>query len=167
MKIETVGTVGISKVSRMIKDIVAEALVKGNLPEDLKFNVKDLSATIVFKVDGKDQIIEVEHDGIKEPFIVKVPVDAKGNIIKTVDNSEKSFMDDYSRSVVKGEKMKYGSEEIVSEYDDKELTLINTITHEDRVQREYTHKTTGTKIFRYFVKGKLIGEVTGKDPVVE
>ena len=166
MRIELVGTVATSKVNKVIKDIVSEVLEKAELPQDVKYKVKDLTCNIAFMIDGQEQALTVEHDGVPEMFTIKTALDKKGNIEKSVNNSKASFLDNYTRATLKGEEIDYSKmEEITSPYTANELEELSVLAVEDKKEIVYRHIEKNIYILRYYVGERLMGELeTNKIP---
>lgn len=163
MRIETVGSVANTKVNTVIKNVVAEVMEKAKLPEGTKFRVRDFSCNIGLMMDGVEQALTVTHDGITEMLVVKVALDEKGNITKSVNNTKESFLDEYTRASLKGEQIDYSNAEtIVSEYDEKDLELLSTLAVDDKAELVYKHLPSNVYVLRYFVGNRLIGELTTK-----
>ena len=160
MRIETVGTVSLSKVNTVIKDVVKDVIERAELPKDVKFKVRDLSCQIAFMIDGQEQALTVNHDGIQEIFTVKTALDKKGNIEKAVNNSKASFLDNYTRASIKGEEIDYSNTpEIVSPYGENELELLSILSVEDKAEKVYRHLTKNIYVLRYYIGNKLVGEL--------
>lgn len=163
MRIETVGTLPTSRVNGVIKDIVKEVLSKTEFPSDIKYKVKNVSCDIVFMCEGKEQVLTVNHGGLDEMFTVKCALDNKYNIIKQVNNSEKSFIDEYVRRTVSGTNDTVEYEEIKSEYSEGELEYITELSEDGKKEVTYKLKGKDKYVLRYYVYDKLVGELTTKE----
>lgn len=162
MRIETLGTIAVSKTNTVIKEIVADIMERANIPQNTKFKVKDLSCNISFMVDGVENGLTVTHNGNQEMFTVMAKIDSKGNVEKAVNNEKESFIDDYTKSVITGEEKEY-KEFIKSEYDAKDLVFVNELCVEDKKEVVYKHEGLNTYVLQYFVGDKLVGECTTKE----
>lgn len=160
MRIETIGTVASTKANSLIKEVVTEVLEKANLPKGTKYKIRDLSCMVVFMVDGEEKALTVNHGGLDELFTVKTALDKKGKIDRTVNNSKASFLDDYTRSVMKGEEMDYSQiKTIASEYDDNELELLSTLEVDGKAEKVYRHIEKDIYVLRYYLNDMLVGEL--------
>ncbi|HBF7594819.1 TPA: hypothetical protein KOX39_003434 [Clostridioides difficile] len=157
MRIQTKGKTSITKVSKLIKDIVAETLAKANLDTDVKFKLEDFACDIVFNIDGIDQKITVNHNGLDEVFTMAVALDKKGNIDRTVDNAERSFIDPYVRQEMTGEAMVF--ETIESEYTPEQLKTLDVNEHLG--VKEVISEIIGTDkhLVQYYKDNNLVGEL--------
>lgn len=157
MRIQTKGKTSITKVSKLIKEIVTETLAKANLDADVKFKIEDFACDIVFNIDGQEQKMTVNHNGLDEIFTMGVNLDNKGNIDRTADNLEKSFIDPYVRQEMTGQAHVF--ETIESAYNDDELEHLDT--NEAMGVQEIMYKLKGTDkhIVRYYKDSNLVGEL--------
>lgn len=160
MKIETIGTVASTKANSLIKEVVTEVLEKANLPKDTKYKIRDLSCMVVFMVDGEEKALTVNHGGLDELFTVKTALDKKGKIDKSVNNSKTSFLDNYTRSVMKGEEMDYSQiKPINSEYADKDLEPLSVLEVDGKAEKVYRHLEKNIYVLRYYLNDMLVGEM--------
>ncbi len=157
MKIRIEGQQSVNKLGANIKEIIKKVQEKTGL-DDLTCKIECAEVTVVFVKDKEPQYLTVNHDGVNEIFTVACMVDKKGNIEKAVDNEEKSFLDEYTRALAKGEVKEYPV--IESKYDDSELEEKAVTDGGDMREVAYTHKETGDTVIRYYKNGELIGELT-------
>lgn len=157
MRIQTKGKTSITKVSKLIKEIVTETLAKANLDTEIKFKIEDFACDIVFNIDGQEQKMTVNHNGLDEIFTMGVNLDAKGNIDKTADNLDRSFIDPYVRQEMTGEPISF--EIIESVYNDDELEHLATNEGMGVQEIMYRLKGTDKQIVRYYKDSNLIGEL--------
>ena len=149
------GETSISKMSSIIKEVVTDIQGKASL-EGASFKIKDAEVGIIFNVNGSMNGIQVQHDGVDELFKVVVELDDKGNIKKSIDNSQKSFMDEYTRAVAKGEEKSYKT--MKSVYDNEDLDLVDVEDGGDIKKKTFKQISTGDMVIRYYKDGKLVGE---------
>ncbi|WP_304427674.1 hypothetical protein [Romboutsia ilealis] len=161
MRIQTKGTTGLSKVNGMIKEIVTGILEKAELDTKTPFKIQDFTCDIVFDIEGKEQKMTVNHDGLDEVFTVAIKLDKKGNIDYSVDNTEKSFIDDYVRSEMTGQEIKY--ERIESMYNDTDLEYLESNEIGDIQEKIYKLKDSSNNVVRYYKCKDLVGEVELKN----
>ena len=161
MRIQTKGTTGLSKVNGIVKEIVTGILEKAELDTKTPFKIQDFTCDIVFKINGEEQKMTVNHGGLDEIFTVGVKLDKKGNIDYSVDNAEKSFIDDYVRAEMTGQELKY--EKIVSMYDDNDLEYLETNEVGDVQEKMYKLKGTLNQVVRYYKGMDLVGEMELKN----
>lgn len=157
MRIQTKGITTLSKVQKLIKEIVNETLIKANIDPDIKFKIEDFSCDVVFIVDGKDQKITVNHDGLPEIFTMGIKLDSKGNVDMSTDNSKKSFIDDYVRQEMTGQVKEYQT--IESMYSDTDLEELQTTQFGDVMETTYEIVGTDEHLVRYYKNDNLIGEL--------
>lgn len=161
MKIILDGKTTLTKLPKILKEIIAEVQAKtgiGNAP--VKLERAELNIT--FKVNGEEQYLTVNHDGIPELFTVAVKLDDKGNIEKAVHNENESFLDEHTRAMAKGEIKEY--EEIETSFDDEFLEEVRVNDGGDIQEIIYRHTMTGGMVVRYYKNGKLVGEAGLETP---
>lgn len=152
------GEMTLNKLSKAIKEVAADIQKRAGLNPDTNLKVKDCQIGVIFEVNGEMKYLNVEHEGIKEIFQVNVNLDKKGNIIKKLDNEEKSFQDEYTRNVLKGLKDP-SYKEIKSVYSSKDLTFIKEINGGDLIQKTFKHDKTNETVVQYYRNNKLVGEM--------
>lgn len=155
------GETSLSKLPELIKEITKDIQERAGIPAS-KFKVKDAQVGLVFKVGNEMKYMAVEHDGVAEIFQVNVQLDEKGNIKKTVDNEEESFVDEYSKAVAKGLESPV-VEEIESVYDSEELVEVARDDAGDLVAIYFEHIETKETVVQYFRNGILVAEMGYKD----
>lgn len=161
MKIKIEGNQSINKLGANIKNIVKDIQERAGA-ENLPFKIESAEITLVFMVNGEAQYLTVNHEGVNEIFTVACEVDKRGNVIKAVDNESRSFLDDYTRAVAKGEVKEYPV--IESCYKDEELDKQAETDGGDMKEVAYIHRPTGATVLRYYKNGELIGEVATAEP---
>lgn len=157
MRLQTKGKTSVNKVTKIIKEVVAETLTKANIVDELKYKVENFSCDIVFIVDGAEQKITVKHNGLDEIFTVGVALDNKGNITKTADNEKESYVDKYTASEITGQPMEL--ESICSQYAEDEVEEISRVTEGGAAEVTYKIKATDETLIRYYKDDKLVGEI--------
>lgn len=157
MIIKLHGETTVNKLTKIIKEVVTDIQKRAGLEEN-KFTLKDVELGVLFNVNGEKMMLSSEIDGVSEPFAVHVELDEKGNIKRTVDNEEESFLDDYSRAIAKGLESPT-TEPIESTFNDGDLVEYDAESGGDLVALHYRHKTeAGLFVIRYFRNGILVGE---------
>lgn len=156
MKIILEGKTTLTKLPKVLKEVLTEVKEKTGLV-DAPVKLDRAELVFTFKVNGEEQYATVDHEGIKELFTVAVKLDEKGNIEKSVNNENESFLDEYTRATAKGETKEY--EIIQSEYSDTELETIRVNDGGDIQEIIYRHIETGDTVVRYIKNGNLVGEV--------
>lgn len=151
------GETSLNKLPKIIKEIVSDIQNRAGI-EDAKFNLKDVELGILFNINAKKMMLSSEIDGVVEPFVVHVELDEKGNIKRTKDNEEETFLDDYSRAMAKGESSPTTAE-IESVYNDEDLIEYDSESGGDLIALHYKHKLEeGLFVIRYYRNGVLVGE---------
>ena len=103
-------------------------------------------------------MLSSEVYGVIEPFVVHVELDEKGNVKRTKDNEEESFLDDYSRAIAKGLESPT-IQEIMSVYNDEDLDCFDSESGGDLVAYHYKHRIEkDLKVIRYYRNVVLVGE---------
>lgn len=155
------GETSLSKLPELVKEVTKDIQERAGIPAS-KFKIKDAQIGVVFKVGSEMKYMAVEHDGVAEIFQVQVQLDDKGNIKKTVDNEEESFVDEYTRAVAKGLESPV-TEEIESVYNLEELEEVARDDAGDLVAVYYNHKETTERVVQYFRNGVLVAEMGYKN----
>lgn len=157
MIIKIHGETSVNKLPTIIRDITADIQNRAGL-EGKKFNLKDAEIGVLFNVNGEKMMLSSEVDGVIEPFVVHVELDEKGNVKRTKDNEEESFLDDYSRAIAKGLESPT-IQEIMSVYNDEDLDCFDSESGGDLVAYHYKHRIEkDLKVIRYYRNGVLVGE---------
>lgn len=152
------GSQTLSDFTTNVYYIVADIVDRAGLSESLtnEFKLKDVEVGVTLNVEGKEQFLEVTHDGLSEVFKVNVKLKNDGTIDFRKDNENVSFLDDYTRSLSRGDEKVY--EEITSVYEDENLKFINKTDGGDIIECVYTDITTNDTVIRYYKNNILIGE---------
>lgn len=150
------GTTTLTKLTKHIKDIAEDIQKRADIISS-SIKVKDAEVGVIFTVDGKPVYLDVEHEGVKEVFTMMVQLDEKGNIVKEVDNEETSFLDNYSRSIAKGEVLTYKPIKSKFNYSDMAIIKIEKIDDELTI-KSYRHKKTNDIVHQYYKDSILVGE---------
>lgn len=157
MIIKLHGETSINKLGKIVKEVVTDIQARAGI-EETKFTLKDTEIGVLFNVNGEKKQITVEHDGVQEMFVVHVELDEKGNIKRTKDNEEESFLDEYSKAIAQGLESPT-TEEIESVFNDEDLVEFDSESGGDLVAIHYKHKIEeGLFVVRYYRNGVLVGE---------
>ena len=154
------GTMSHEQLARHMATIINDVLVKleGSNVEVTDTKLRDLQVGVLFTVNGVDQYLTVNHDGLDEPFSVLVKLDENGEIERSKDNKEESFLDDYTKAVAKGEEFRV--DPIESNYNNEELIKIAEVDGGDLIETHYVFKEACLHdvLVQYHREGVLVGE---------
>lgn len=150
------GTMSHEQLARHMAEIINHTLDKLEGVDDTK--LRDVQVGVLFTVGGEDQYLTVKHDGLDEIYNVLVKLDENGEIERSKDNKEETFLDDYTRAVAKGEEFKV--DPIESNYDNEELIKIAELDGGDLVETHYIFKDNcpSDVLVQYHREGVLVGE---------
>lgn len=151
------GETTIDKLGKLI-ELVAEDMVQRAGLEPMNMVLRDCQIGVLFDVNGELNYLNVEHDGVNEILQINVQLSETGDIVRKVDNEEKSFQDDYTRNVLKGLENP-SNKEIESVYNDDDLTLLRTVDGGDLKELTYKNNKTDETVKRYYRNNILIGEM--------
>ena len=160
MIIKTNGATTVPQLENIVKEVVGK--VEDQLGQKVEhIRLKDAEIGVLLTVNGEEQYLTVTHDDFEEIFTTFIQLDERGEIARAKDNEEESFLDDYTRSLAKGEKpLTY--EKIESIYNDEDLTYVAEVGTEELRECRYLNKE-GQTVIRYYQEGVgLIAELTQK-----
>lgn len=151
------GEISLEQLPKMVEMVVNNIIEKADLKYK-NYTIKDAELGIVFDVEGEKRFLTVEHDGIVETFKTIVELGEDGDVKRSKDNEEESFLDDYSRAIAKGEPSPT-TKEIESVFNDEDLEFLSSESGGDLVAYIYRHlKEEGLFVMRYFRNNILVGE---------
>ena len=157
MIIKTKGTTTLEQLNRIVGELVGKVTQQlGATIEGVK--IKDAELGVVLTINGEEQYVTVNHDGLDEVFKVVVALDENGEVKKERTNEKESFLDGYTRSQATGQQQP-AMTRIESVYNDEDLTLAYEEVAGDLTERGYRHKDN-LAVIRYYREGiGLVGEM--------
>lgn len=151
------------QLSRHINKLVSDVIERAELNPEIEVILENPELNIIFK-NGEDEAYltvprEVNGQEVMEIFTVAVPLDEKGKIKASVDNEEESLVDEKTLAEANG--LEYEYKEIVSEYADDSLELLEVFggeTEDDAKSVRYKVKGTNLEVLQFFKGDKLVAE---------
>lgn len=148
------------QLNQHINTIVTDVVMRAGL-ELSAVKIKDAQVGVVMFIGGEPKYLQVEPAGVPEIFQVYVKLDENGEIEGApVDNQDKTFLDDYTLAISKGETYNF-NDPIESEYDAENLELVNTVDGGDLVETYYNIKEgpyAGDLVVQYRRNHVLVAE---------
>lgn len=150
----------VNDLGRKIEQVVASVLEKMDASSIEGY---DITADILveFKVKGSEEGMYIMTDrvimGQPEVLTIIPEFDEKGNLVGTEDNTEETF-----EAVAAAMSRDLPTEPVESEFDNDDLTVVDTTAASDLKEVVYKHKD-GRLIIRYYRKDVgLVGEISAE-----
>lgn len=157
----------VNHIGKKIEQVVASVLEKAGAS-----NIKGYKLTadilVEFEIEGSEegQYLFTDRIVMGQPEILTIlpAFDSDGNLIGKEDNTEETF-----EAIAEALSRELPTEPIISEFDDADLTLKDTIEASDLKELIYQHND-GRMVIRYYRKGVgYVGEISAvpKDGAID
>jgi hypothetical protein len=157
------GTQKVTQVQANLQKVIKDMRKRCGIPREAEVRVEQLECKVQFKVDDKWVYVSAVHtkeDGTgtyEEMLTVDIKLNQQGKPITTVDTEYHPIIDETMQKILDGT---YSYGEIVSEYKEGELTVIDEIKGGDvKAVRYDIAEVPELELVQYFKEGKLVFEM--------